>query len=78
MCVCCRDEDLAEALDSVGVDQDAEKNGVLQVQNLPPSQRAKLWMVSVCEPALILILELLHKTNNVASRSIGRYYRQLV
>lgn len=41
-----RDEDLTEALDSLGVDQDAEKDGIIQVQNLPPSQKAKLWMVS--------------------------------
>lgn len=43
----CRDEDLAEALDSVGGDQDAEKDGIIQVQNLPLPQKAKLWMVSV-------------------------------
>lgn len=48
VCVCCRDEDLAETRDSVGGDQDAEKDGVIQVQNLTPAQRAKLWMVSLC------------------------------
>ncbi|MCI4375539.1 hypothetical protein PGIGA_G00110690 [Pangasianodon gigas] len=41
------DEDLAEALDSVGGDQDAEKDGIIQVQNLLPPQRAKLWMIAL-------------------------------
>lgn len=69
----CRDEDLAEALDSVGGDQDADKDGIIQVQNLPPPQRAKLWMVSVC----VLYYAIL-KLMSLTSPSIARYYGQLV
>ncbi|XP_051569142.1 TBC1 domain family member 23 isoform X2 [Myxocyprinus asiaticus] len=41
------DEDLADALDSAGYDLDADQDGVIQVQNLPPPQRAKLWMIAL-------------------------------
>uniref|UniRef100_A0AAR2KPX1 TBC1 domain family member 23 n=1 Tax=Pygocentrus nattereri TaxID=42514 RepID=A0AAR2KPX1_PYGNA len=43
----CRDHDLAEALDSAGGDLDAEQDGIIQVRDLPPPQRAKLWMIAL-------------------------------
>ncbi|XP_051563191.1 TBC1 domain family member 23-like isoform X1 [Myxocyprinus asiaticus] len=41
------DEDLAVALDSAGCDLDADQDGAIQVRNLPPPQRAKLWMIAL-------------------------------
>uniref|UniRef100_A0A8C1G1Y9 TBC1 domain family member 23 n=1 Tax=Cyprinus carpio TaxID=7962 RepID=A0A8C1G1Y9_CYPCA len=39
--------DLADALDSAECDLDSNQDGVIQVQNLPPQQRAKLWMIAL-------------------------------
>uniref|UniRef100_A0A671T1L6 TBC1 domain family member 23 n=1 Tax=Sinocyclocheilus anshuiensis TaxID=1608454 RepID=A0A671T1L6_9TELE len=39
--------DLADALDSAECDLDTDQDGVIQVRNLPPQQRAKLWMIAL-------------------------------
>ncbi|XP_043097075.1 TBC1 domain family member 23 isoform X3 [Puntigrus tetrazona] len=39
--------DLADALDSADCDLDSNQDGVIQVRNLPPQQRAKLWMIAL-------------------------------
>uniref|UniRef100_A0A8C2H1A4 TBC1 domain family member 23 n=1 Tax=Cyprinus carpio TaxID=7962 RepID=A0A8C2H1A4_CYPCA len=39
--------DLADALDSAECDLDSDQDGVIQVRNLPPQQRAKLWMIAL-------------------------------
>ncbi|KAF4112203.1 TBC1 domain family member 23 isoform X1 [Onychostoma macrolepis] len=39
--------DLADALDSAECDLDTNQDGVIQVRNLPPQQRAKLWMIAL-------------------------------
>uniref|UniRef100_A0A8C2A0R8 TBC1 domain family member 23 n=1 Tax=Cyprinus carpio TaxID=7962 RepID=A0A8C2A0R8_CYPCA len=39
--------DLADALDSAECDLDSNQEDVIQVQNLPPQQRAKLWMIAL-------------------------------
>ncbi|XP_051985751.1 TBC1 domain family member 23 isoform X2 [Xyrauchen texanus] len=41
------DEDLAVALDFAGCDLDADQDDVIQVRNLPPPQRAELWMIAL-------------------------------
>ncbi|XP_067315757.1 TBC1 domain family member 23 isoform X1 [Pseudorasbora parva] len=40
-------QDLADALDSAECDLDGDQDGVIQVRNLPPPQRAKLWMIAL-------------------------------
>uniref|UniRef100_A0A672KYW5 TBC1 domain family member 23 n=1 Tax=Sinocyclocheilus grahami TaxID=75366 RepID=A0A672KYW5_SINGR len=39
--------DLADALDLAECDLDTDQDGVIQVRNLPPQQRAKLWMIAL-------------------------------
>ncbi|XP_050968143.1 TBC1 domain family member 23 isoform X1 [Labeo rohita] len=39
--------DLADALDTAECDLDTNQDGVIQVRNLPPQQRAKLWMIAL-------------------------------
>uniref|UniRef100_A0A673IHS7 TBC1 domain family member 23 n=1 Tax=Sinocyclocheilus rhinocerous TaxID=307959 RepID=A0A673IHS7_9TELE len=39
--------DLADALDSAECDLDTDQDCVIQVRNLPPQQRAKLWMIAL-------------------------------
>ncbi|XP_051752795.1 TBC1 domain family member 23 isoform X2 [Ctenopharyngodon idella] len=40
-------QDLADALDSAECDLDTDQDSVIQVRNLPPPQRAKLWMIAL-------------------------------
>ncbi|TRY96459.1 hypothetical protein DNTS_027532 [Danionella cerebrum] len=42
-----KDQDLADALDSTDCDLSTDEDGVIQVRNLPPPQRAKLWMIAL-------------------------------
>ncbi|XP_052415013.1 TBC1 domain family member 23 isoform X2 [Carassius gibelio] len=39
--------DLADTLDSSECDLDSNQDGVIQVRNLPPQQRANLWMIAL-------------------------------
>ncbi|XP_059427103.1 TBC1 domain family member 23-like isoform X2 [Carassius carassius] len=39
--------DLADTLDSTECDLDSNQDGVIQVRNLPPQQRANLWMIAL-------------------------------
>lgn len=39
-----RDQDLSEALDSSACDLESD-GGLIQAQDLPPAERAKLWKV---------------------------------
>uniref|UniRef100_A0A8B9KAC7 TBC1 domain family member 23 n=1 Tax=Astyanax mexicanus TaxID=7994 RepID=A0A8B9KAC7_ASTMX len=41
------DHDLGDALDSAVGDLDTEEDGIIQVRDLPPPQRAKLWMIAL-------------------------------
>ncbi|XP_076871203.1 TBC1 domain family member 23 isoform X2 [Brachyhypopomus gauderio] len=41
------DQDLAEALGSAGGDVDSEQDEVVQIRDLSPPQRAKLWMIAL-------------------------------
>ncbi|KAI5628292.1 TBC1 domain family member 23 isoform X1 [Silurus asotus] len=43
--MCFREKDQAVDLDSIS--GDARKNGIIQIDKLPPSQRAKLWMIAL-------------------------------
>ncbi|KAK7144714.1 hypothetical protein R3I94_010966 [Phoxinus phoxinus] len=40
-------QDLADALDLAECDLDTDQDGVIQVRNLSPPQRAKLWMIAL-------------------------------
>ncbi|XP_048055682.1 TBC1 domain family member 23 isoform X1 [Megalobrama amblycephala] len=40
-------QDLADALDLAECDLDTDQDSVIQVRNLPPPQRAKLWMIAL-------------------------------
>uniref|UniRef100_A0A672KWD3 TBC1 domain family member 23 n=1 Tax=Sinocyclocheilus grahami TaxID=75366 RepID=A0A672KWD3_SINGR len=42
-----QNHDLADALDLAECDLDTDQDGVIQVRNLPPQQRAKLWMIAL-------------------------------